>query len=130
MKLTRIVARPLLASIFVSAGVNHLQNPGHAAGLVEPLTSQLPDTVPPQLADPEKLVLANAVVQVGAGSALALGIKPKWAALALVGSLVPTTLAGHRFWEIEDPQMKAMQRIQFLKNTALIGGLLSVVGQD
>lgn len=130
MKIIRVIARPLLASIFVSAGVNHLQNPGHAAGMVEPLTSALPDSIPAPLAEPEKLVLANAVVQVGAGSALALGVKPKLAALALVGSLVPTTYAGHRFWEIEDPQAHAMQRVQFFKNAAIIGGLLSVIAQD
>jgi uncharacterized membrane protein YphA (DoxX/SURF4 family) len=45
--------------------------------------------------------------------------------------LVPTTLAGHRFWAEEDPQAKSMQRIQFLKNLAMFGGLLLVVsGSD
>ena len=42
----------------------------------------------------------------------------------LAASLVPTTLAGHRFWEETDPQAKAMQRLQFAKNTSVLGGLL------
>jgi len=45
-------------------------------------------------------------------------------ALALAGSLVPTTLAGHSYWKIEDPELRKLQRIQFHKNMAMIGGLL------
>jgi hypothetical protein len=37
---------------------------------------------------------------------------------------VPTTLAGHRYWEIEDPELRAQQRIHFLKNLTMLGGLL------
>jgi hypothetical protein len=37
---------------------------------------------------------------------------------------VPTTLAGHRFWEVQDKQERAQQRIHFLKNVAILGGLL------
>jgi len=40
---------------------------------------------------------------------------------------VPTTLAGHRFWEATDEKERAMQRIQFMKNMAMLGGLLLVV---
>ena len=69
---------------------------------------------------------ANGLGMVVAGSALALGIKPKLSALALIGLLIPTTLAGHAFWD-EDPQAASRQRIQFLKNAGLIGGLLAIV---
>jgi hypothetical protein len=37
-----------------------------------------------------------------------------------------TTLAEHRFWEVEDPAQRARQRMQFLKTTAILGGLLVV----
>jgi hypothetical protein len=37
---------------------------------------------------------------------------------------VPTTLAGHRFWEHEDPKEKFGQLSHFLKNLGLLGGLL------
>ena len=42
----------------------------------------------------------------------------------LAASLVPTTLAGHPFWDETDPQAKAQQRLQFAKNTSILGGLL------
>ncbi|MDP8930210.1 MAG: DoxX protein, partial [Actinomycetota bacterium] len=61
------------------------------------------------------------------GVALALGIKPKLAASVLAASLVPTTLAGHPFWKLEDKEA-AQQRIQFMKNLGLLGGLMGVMG--
>jgi putative oxidoreductase len=33
-------------------------------------------------------------------------------------------LAGHRYWQIEDPQQRAQQRAHFLKNVTMLGGLL------
>jgi putative oxidoreductase len=36
------------------------------------------------------------------------------------------TAIGHRFWEISDPAVQPMQMIMFLKNIAIIGGLLQV----
>ena len=57
-------------------------------------------------------------------SSLALGLAPRLSALALAGSLVPTTLAGHAYWTIDDPAVRKVQRIHFHKNMALIGGLL------
>jgi uncharacterized membrane protein YphA (DoxX/SURF4 family) len=47
--------------------------------------------------------------------------------LALAGSLIPTTLAGHSYWKLEDPAAKKAQRIQFHKNMAMLGGLLLAV---
>src|SRR5439155_17554340 len=74
--------------------------------------------------DTETLVKANAVVHITAGTLLALGKLPRLSAAALAVSLVPTTAAGHRFWEEEAPQSKAMQRAHFLKNLAILGGLI------
>ena len=74
--------------------------------------------------DPETLVKLNAAVQLGAGSLLALGRFPRLSSLLLAGSLVPTTLAGHRFWEEKDPQERYRQRSNFLKNVGLLGGLI------
>jgi putative oxidoreductase len=74
--------------------------------------------------DDELVVRFNAGVQVAAGAMLAMGKAPRLSALALAASLVPTTLAGHAYWAIEDPEVRKIQRIQFHKNMAMIGGLL------
>jgi uncharacterized membrane protein YphA (DoxX/SURF4 family) len=71
----------------------------------------------------ETYVRINGAVQVGAGILLAIGRAPRLASTALAASLVPTTLAGHRFWEYEGEERQA-QQIHFMKNVGLLGGLL------
>ena len=74
--------------------------------------------------DPELLVRANGVAMVGGGALLATGHVPRIASTVLAGTLMPTTLAAHPFWTETDPQVRAQQKIQFLKNLGLLGGLL------
>jgi uncharacterized membrane protein YphA (DoxX/SURF4 family) len=127
--LVRRIARPLLASSFVYGGIQTLRNPQSrvpgARPIVEQITAvadkQLPVQVPH---DVEQWVKINAGVHVGAGSLLALGRLPRFSALALAASLVPTTLAGHRFWEHEDPKERFGQTAHFTKNLSMLGGLL------
>ena len=45
------------------------------------------------------LVRVNAAIQLGAAAALATGRAPRLSAMVLAASLVPTTCAGHPFWE-------------------------------
>ena len=66
-------------------------------------------------------------LMVAGGTLLALGIAPRLSAVALACSLIPTTLAGHSYWAIEDPAARKQQRIQFHKNLAMLGGLLLAV---
>ena len=61
------------------------------------------------------------MVQVGAGGLLALGKFRRLASWALVASVIPTTYAGHRFWEEVDEETRAQQRVHFLKNLGLLG---------
>jgi uncharacterized membrane protein YphA (DoxX/SURF4 family) len=127
MRITSKIGRPMLAATFVAAGADSLQHPEQKASAAMDVTSRiagplgLPD-------DPVTLVRWNAGVQVVAGSLLATGTLPRLAALALAGSLVPTTLAAHRFWEIQDDKQRAVQRIHFLKNLAMLGGLVLAAG--
>ena len=123
MTITRRLARPMLASVFVSAGIDVLRNPGPRAKMAEPLTSAMSSVLPiPD--DTELLVKINAGVQIGAGLLLATGRAPRVAAAALAASIIPTTAAGHRFWEESDPARKAQQQIHFFKNLSILGGLI------
>jgi uncharacterized membrane protein YphA (DoxX/SURF4 family)/predicted HAD superfamily phosphohydrolase YqeG len=74
--------------------------------------------------DAEKLVQVNGAVMLGAGTLLAIGRFRRLSALALIGSILPTTFAGHRFWEEDEETTKAQQRLHFLKNLGLLGGLI------
>jgi putative oxidoreductase len=126
--LVRRIARPLLASTFVYGGIDTLRNPqSRVAGarpVVETITEQADKQLPVTLPrDVEQWVKIDAAVKVGAGTLFAIGRFPRLSALLLAGSIVPTTLAGHRFWEAEGPA-KQGQIIHFLKNLGLLGGLL------
>jgi uncharacterized membrane protein YphA (DoxX/SURF4 family) len=74
--------------------------------------------------DPELLVRINSGVHVGAGILLAIGKFRRLAALALFGTLIPTTWAAHRWWEEKDEAARAQQQAHFYKNLGLMGGLV------
>lgn len=123
--LVRRLARPMLAGIFISGGINALRNPEAHAGVADPTAQKTAHALPVSLPqDPKQLVMIDAAVKVGAGSLLALGKFPRLAALALAGSLIPTTLAAHRFWDADDEATKADQQVHFFKNLGLLGGLM------
>jgi putative oxidoreductase len=129
----RRIARPMLAAIFISGGIEALRNPKPRIQAAEPVLDKtigkvedkLPDEVP---TDAETLVKVDAAIKIGAGIALALGKFPRLASLLLAGSLVPTTAAGHRFWEYEDPAERTRQQDHFFKNVSLLGGLMIAAG--
>jgi uncharacterized membrane protein YphA (DoxX/SURF4 family) len=125
----RPAARLLTGSTYVLLGFDALRAPGGRVDLAAPLLAAIRTKVPLP-ADDEVVVRGNAAVQVVAGTALAVGLAPRLSALALAGSLIPTTLAGHPYWTIEDPAERKIQRIHFHKNLAMIGGLLLAVLDD
>ena len=123
MTLVRRIARPMLAAMFVAGGLDQLKHPGRTVPSARPLiekvgpTLGLPD-------DPELLVRANGAAMLGAGTLLALGRVPRLASAVLAATVVPTTIAAHPFWSEQDPEARARQKEQFLKNLGLLGGLL------
>ncbi|MCY7373245.1 MAG: DoxX family protein [Spirochaetaceae bacterium] len=124
MTVVRRLARPLLSSIFVSGGLEALRNPESKVPAADSVAPPIAAKLPYLPEDTETLVKINAGVQVGAGLMLALGRLPRLSSVLLAGSLVPTTLAGHRFWEESDPTRRAAQQLHFFKNLGLLGGLM------
>ena len=124
MTVVRRLARPLLSSIFVTGGLDALRHPESKVPAADTVALPIASKLPYLPEDTETLVRINAGVQVGAGLMLALGRLPRLSSVLLAGSLVPTTLAGHRFWEESEPTKRATQQIQFFKNLGLLGGLM------
>jgi uncharacterized membrane protein YphA (DoxX/SURF4 family) len=118
----------MLASIFIVQGYDTMLRPERVVKKAEPVVRPIADRVSVVPDDTEQAVRLNGAVQVLAGTLLAVGWLPRTSALALAGTLVPTTAAGHRFWEEADEQDRAQQRIGFLKNVAMFGGLLIAAG--
>lgn len=126
MKVVRTIARPLLAGVFIASGLDVLANPEPRAKLAKPVVDMVASVVPFAPTDPVDAVRLNAAVHLAAGVLLAAGVMSRLAATALAVSMVPTTVAGHPFWEVDDPVKRSQQRTQFLKNAAILGGLLVV----
>ncbi|GAA2827886.1 DoxX family protein [Kribbella solani] len=133
MTVVRALARPLLSVIFVVQGANSIRNPEPLVPKAQPVTDRFVPMVkkvaPPQVSDriPDttaNLVRLNGAAQVVGGLALASGKGRRLGASLLAASLVPTTLAGHSFWLEKDKAVRNQQRIQFMKNLGLLGGLL------
>ncbi|RBY84529.1 DoxX family membrane protein [Blastococcus sp. TF02A-30] len=127
--LVRRIARPLLAAPFVYGGISTLRKPQDRVPGARPVVEKIADTADKQLPvqvpkDVQQWVQADAAIKVAAGSLFALNKLPRLTALVLSASVVPTTLAGHRFWEHDDPTERFGQISNFLKNAGLLGGLL------
>jgi uncharacterized membrane protein YphA (DoxX/SURF4 family) len=130
--LVRRIARPLLASSFIYGGISTLRKPQDRVPGAAPIVDKVAEAADKQLPvqvprDVEQWVKADAALKVGAGTLFALGKLPRFSALLLTGSIVPTTLAGHRFWEEDDPKVQFEKIAHFLKNLGLLGGLLLAV---
>ncbi len=124
MHLIRTAARAMLASMFIYGGIDQVRNARSYTSVAADVTGPVSDAVEQLPDDTEQLVRANGAVQVGAGLALATGTFARPAALALAGTLIPTTAAGHRFWEADEEATRTQQTIHFLKNVSMLGGLV------
>jgi putative oxidoreductase len=123
MTVVRRIARPMMAAIFVTNGLDSLRHPAKPAQVAAPVIKALagPLNLPD---DPELMVRANGATMLVAGTMLGLGKFPRLAAIALAATLVPATYAAHAFWAIDDPAAREQQKTHFLKNVGLLGGVL------
>lgn len=73
----------------------------------------------------ELLIWPAAFLELIAGAMLAFGWKARWAALALALFTLASMLIFHAYWSVPADQMQN-QQIHFMKNVAILGGLLFV----
>ena len=116
----RATGRAALAAMFITGGADAMLDPGGRASKAAELGVPL---------DPELAVRVNGAAMLAAGTALALGVWPRLAAAVLAGTLVPTTLAGHPYWRLDDPAARRQQRAHFYKNVGLFGGALLMLAE-
>jgi putative oxidoreductase len=114
MKVVPLLGRILFVIVFLHAVPAHFSHgaAAYAASAGMPMAS---------IAVPISGVLALL-----GGLSILLGYKAKIGAWLIVLFLVPVTLMMHRFWTVSDPMMHMMQQVNFLKNTAMLGGALMI----
>ncbi|MGD9126538.1 MAG: DoxX family protein [Planctomycetia bacterium] len=115
--LTLPVGRLFLSLIFLLSAINKMMNWSHTADLMRGEGMKWV---------PFFLIMA-VIVEIGGGLSVLLGVKARLGALALLIFLLPVTLIFHDFWQYADLE-QTMQMIHFLKNLAIMGGLLVLLG--
>ena len=110
-----VIARILLALMFVLAGFGKLTGLEGTAGYIA--SKGLPA--------PMLLAVAAGVVELVAGVLLIIGWQARWAALALAAFTVVASVIFHNFWAMPAAQQMT-QQLMFMKNIAVVGGLLLV----
>jgi putative oxidoreductase len=110
-----LAARLCLAAVFLYSGTAKLLF--WSAGIEEFATLGLPM--------PALALVATIVLQIGAGTALAIGWHSGPVALALAAFTVAATLVGHPFWAFDGADFHR-QLTTALEHLAIVGGLLHV----
>jgi putative oxidoreductase len=108
-----LVARVLLALIFVTAGFSKLTGLQGTAGYIGSVG----------LPAPMLLAVAAGVVELVAGVLIVVGWQARWAALALAGFTAVASVLFHNYWAMPAEQ-QMMQQLMFMKNVSIVGGLL------
>jgi putative oxidoreductase len=120
MKAPFLIGRLLFGGFFILSGINHLRNRKQMTPY-----AQSKGVPAPELA----VTLAGIPLLIG-GTSILLGVKPKLGALAILAFLAGVSPVMHDFWRNEDPNERQINQINFLKNLALAGGALALMGVE
>ncbi|MDZ4104056.1 MAG: DoxX family protein [Hydrogenophaga sp.] len=110
-----LLARLLLAALFLPAGIGKISGFAGTAGYIGSVGLPMPE-----------LGAAVAIaVEVLGGIALIIGLGTRWAALALAGFTLVASFFFHAYWALPAEQ-QMMQQLMFMKNIGVVGGLLAL----
>ena len=110
-----LVGRLLMSVLFLPAGISKIAGFAGTVGYIASKGAPVPEIA----------AIIAIIVEVGGGLALILGFKARWAALALAAFTLVATVMFHNYWTFPAEQ-QMMQQLMFMKNVAVIGGLLTL----
>ena len=108
-----ILGRLLLSVIFILSGLGKIPHFNDVAGIMASKGIPLATIA----------LVITLLIEIGGGLMVLTGFKARYAALVLVVWLIPVTLVFHKFWGIPAAAQQE-QMVNFLKNVAIMGGLL------
>jgi putative oxidoreductase len=109
-----LAGRLLFGGFFAVSGLRHfIQLPAVAA-----------DAKSKRVPAPRLAVLGSGLLAFLGGLSVALGAWPRCGVVLLVVFLVPVSLMMHNYWADAQPQSREFNRVQLMKNLALIGAAL------
>lgn len=113
-----LIGRILFVLLFLSSAVNHLTQSKALTGYAE--SKGVPGG--------RAAVIGSGVLLLLGGLSILLGIWPDLGALLLVVFLIPAAVLMHNFWKETDPGSRQGEMIHFLKDIALAGACLMLIG--
>lgn len=108
-----LLGRLLMSVIFIGSGLQKLRI---FSGVAEDMANRHIPLAAVALA-------ITLIIEIGGGLMVLTGFGARYAALIIFLWLIPVTLVYHHFWGIPEAA-KEMQQVNFLKNVAIMGGLL------
>jgi len=118
MKATFLLGRILFGGFFLYNGINHFKNLKMMSQYAGAKKIPAPEAA---------IALSGTLLTIG-GASILLGLKPKIGAAAIVAFLAGVSPSMHDFWNAADPQQRQSDMIHFMKNLALLGAALSLMG--
>ena len=112
-----LLSRAILGFYFLFNAFNHFRNLNSLAGWVQ--SKNVPA--------PKLMVLLTGLLLLIGGLSILLGAYIQIGILALTLFFLPVTFVMHDFWREQDPQMKIIQMINFMKNLALWAAILTLL---
>lgn len=120
MRIPFLLGRLVFGGFFLYNGINHIKNRKMLAQYAA--SKKLPA--------PEVGVVASGVALIVGGASIITGVKPKLGSLAILGFLASASPTMHDFWKQQDAQQRQNEMIHFMKNVALLGGALALMGVE
>ena len=111
-----LVGRVLLALIFITAGYGKITGFEGTVGYMQ--AYNMPMT--------QVLAVIAIIIELGGGIMIAVGWKARWGAAALFIFVLVASFVFHAFWTVPADQVQ-LQNIMFMKNLAIMGGMLYII---
>ena len=111
-----LVGRVLLALIFIIAGFGKITGFEGTVGYMQ--AYNVPMT--------QVLAVLAIIVELGGGLMIAVGWKARWGAAAIFIFVLIASFIFHAFWAVPADQAQ-LQNIMFMKNLAIMGGMLYII---
>jgi putative oxidoreductase len=117
MEIIYIAGRILFAAIFVSSGYSHLTKTKQLGSYAKSMGVPAAEVM---------TIISGAMILVG-GILVILNFLTFLGALLIFFFLIPTSFMMHAFWKLQDPGMKQVQQIMFMKNMSMAGAALMIM---
>jgi uncharacterized membrane protein YphA (DoxX/SURF4 family) len=120
MKAAFLIGRVIFGGFFIYSGIHHFQERKSLAQYAGAKNVPMPEVA----------VTTSGALLLAGGVSFLTGVKPKWGALAIMAFLAGVSPVMHNFWQTQDAGQKQNEMINFMKNMAMLGGALALMGVE